>query len=579
MRYVNLLLIPFATLQLNGQVLFDNKAESLGAGVACGNVYLGSGISFFDYNGDGLDDITVGASNSHNFTFLKNTGGSFEQEDLGINNGGFQSKQVIWVDYDNDGDYDFFSASDQTLSKLFRNDNGTFTDVTMAAGFPGVVYKTYGASWGDYNNDGFLDVFLSIRDTSELIPNILFRNNGDGTFTNVTVAAGLETIGYFSFCSAFVDFDRDGDQDIFVANDRYFFRNLMYRNNGDGTFDNISASSGTDFYMDAMSTTIGDYNKDEYLDIYVTNTGGSNPPQGNVIGNVLFHNNGDFTFTNNAMATGTVFNSFSWGAVFLDADNDSYPDLYVSGPYDGSTGDLPSAFYYNMGDATFTIPENIGFDDDIRESYSNAIGDIDNDGFPEIVVMNNNDENIFLWQNLSPQNNNWIKIKLEGVVSNRMGIGSLIEVSAEGSVQVQYTLCGEGYLSQNSGYEFVGLNNAGVIDYINVTWLSGIVDHIENVAVNQHITIREGEGILENNEIEQATMVMYPNPAEKVVRFRFPFEVHGVLVLNSMNGQTILKRKVQGTDFEINLEGIASGIYEVELIGEENLFRKKLVIR
>lgn len=579
MRYLCFLLICLTLPKANAQVLFENQAESLGAGVACGQVYLGSGISFFDYNGDGLDDITVGSSNGHNFTFLKNIGGSYIQEDLGIDNDGFQSKQVIWIDYDNDGDYDFFSASDATLSKLFRNDNGTFTDVTLESGFPGVVYKTYGASWGDYNGDGFLDVFLAIRDTSEFIPNILYRNNGDGTFTNVTVPAGLETIGYYSFCSAFVDLDNDGDQDIFVANDRYFFRNLMYKNNGDGTFDNISASSGTDYFMDAMSTTIGDYDKDGLLDIYVTNSGITEPPQGNVIGNVLFRNNGDLTFTNTATPTGTVFNSFAWGAVFLDADNDSHLDLYVSGQLDGSMGNLPSAFYYNQGDGTFVIPPDIGFDDDIRKSFANASGDVDNDGFPDIVVMNNEFENIFLWKNLSQQDNNWIKIKLEGVVSNRMGIGSFIEVGAGGDSQIQYTLCGEGYLSQNSGFEFFGLDDATVIDYIEVRWLSGIVDHFENVAVNQQITIVEGGGILDAKGAAIHDFVMVPNPASNEVTLKYAPGIDSEIVLYDLRGKVILQLNSVGPETRINLEGLASGMYMVQLNSAVSTIRKKLIVK
>jgi hypothetical protein len=559
------------------QVMFENQAEALGAGIAFGYINLGAGISFYDYNGDGLDDITLAASDTRNYTFLKNVGGIFVQEDLGIDNGGFQSKQVIWVDYDNDGDNDFFSASDTTLSKLFRNDNGTFTDVTLAAGFPGIVYKTFGASWGDYNNDGFLDVFLSIRDASQLIPNILYRNNGDGTFTNVTLSAGLEPESYFSFCAAFVDLDNDGDQDIFVANDRYFYRNLMYRNNGDGTFENISASSGTDFYMDAMSTTIGDYNMDGLLDIYVTNSGITTPPQGNVIGNVLFRNNGDLTFTNVAAETGTKFDSFAWSAVFLDADNEGFPDLYVSGQLDGSMGNLPSAFYEHLGNDTYQIPSNIGFESDNRESYSNAIGDVDNDGLAEIVVMNNF-ENIFLWKNLSTTDNNWIKIKLEGVISNRMGIGSFIEVSAGESSQIQYTLCGEGYLGQNSGYEFFGLNNATTIDYIEVRWLSGVVDHIVNVPVNQHITIKEGVGILNAEPTPVQLFTLAPNPAHDFVTLSFAQETMGALRLIDLNGKELGKWKVHGTQHQIDVQHMVNGIYLVELVSEGAVFRSKLVV-
>jgi hypothetical protein len=352
-----------------------------------------------------------------------------------------------------------------------------------------VIYDTYGASWGDFNNDRHLDVFYSIRDENQIIPNILYQNNGDGTFTNVTIAAGLETTGYLSFCASFFDLDKDGDQDLYVANDKYDSPNLMYQNNGDGTFTNVSASSGTGISIDAMSTTIGDYNNDGWLDIYVTNTEFNAPPPG-VIGNVLFRNNGDGTFTNVATATGTVFNSIGWGAVFLDADNEGYTDLYVSGEFENDPVYLPSAFYENQGDHTFVIPSGIGFQNDTRQSYGNAIGDVDNDGYPDIVVMNNDDQNIFLWKNTSVQNHNWLKVKLEGTQGNRMGIGSFIEVGTTHGTQLQYTVCSEGYLGQNSAYEFFGLNDASIVDFVRVTWLSGIVDYFEDIDVNQHITRR-----------------------------------------------------------------------------------------
>jgi hypothetical protein len=194
-------LIGFTAQSINAQALFEDQATALGADVAYGTINLGAGISFYDYNGDGLDDITLASSSTRDFTFLRNIGGSFVEDNLGIHSNGFQSRQVIWADFDNDGDADFFSASDQDLSRLYRNDGGSFTDITASCGLPGITYDTFGASWGDYNNDGNLDLFLSIRDGGQTIPNILYRNNGDGTFTNVTVSSGLETASYFSFCA------------------------------------------------------------------------------------------------------------------------------------------------------------------------------------------------------------------------------------------------------------------------------------------------------------------------------------------------------------------------------------------
>jgi hypothetical protein len=569
-------LLILSSSLLHAQILFENQAESRGAGYPYGDLVYGAGISFFDYNGDGLDDITLAGSNEFEFKFLKNIGGSFQLENLGIDNNDYHTKQVIWVDFDNDGDSDFFSASNHDISRLYRNEgNDIFTDVTLASGFPGVAYKVFGASWGDYNNDGHLDVFLSIRD--DQFPNLLYKNNGDGTFTNVTIESGLETTGYYSFCAAFFDYNNDGFQDIVVANDKYDFTNLLYKNNGNGTFDNVSGVSGTGIEMDAMSTTIGDYDGDGWLDIYITNSFPA--PPGEVEGNVFFRNNTDGTFSNVAVATGTQFNSNGWGAVFLDADNDANLDLYVSGEGDGTNGLLPSAFYKNNGDGTFSIPTNAGFEDDIKYSYSNAIGDVDNDGYPEIIVMNNNYENIFLWKNNTPQNGNWLKVKLEGVSSNRMGVGSWIELSAGGNVTYNYTLCGEGYLSQNSAYEFFGLGSNNIVDYVKVTWLSGAVDYIENININQAITIVEGSSPLSIEEDYFNLGQIYPNPAGDVIVLKQKYPENANVSFYDMAGRQIMSTTVSEEINPIYIHELSSGCYLVTIETEEKLVTKKIVIR
>ena len=170
----------------NAQISFQNQANLLDVDVAYGFGFLGGGISLFDYNNDGWDDLTISSTDGTDFYFFKNNNGSFEIDPIGIDGGNLQTKQVIWVDYDNDGDYDFFAASDAGNSKLFRNDgNNTFTDVTSTSGLPDdAVLDTFGASWGDYNNDSYLDVFLSIRDESQSIPNFLYRNNGCLLYTS-----------------------------------------------------------------------------------------------------------------------------------------------------------------------------------------------------------------------------------------------------------------------------------------------------------------------------------------------------------------------------------------------------------
>jgi len=466
------------------QIRFEESAFSMGVNASYGLSYLGGGVSFWDFDNDGLDDITFATTEGEETHFYRNTGVKFTRVDLGINDT-YETKQVLWVDFDNDGDYDFFATSIYGLNKLYENNgNMIFKDITMSSGLFEENLYTYGAAFGDIDNDGDLDLYLTHRDAlSKNQRNYLYLNT-EGFFTDITESAGLYLGNDLSFCASFFDYDNDGDQDIYVSNDKYTKSNKLYKNNGDLTFEDVSVSSGTGVIIDAMSTTISDYNGDGWFDIYVTNTSG---------GNVHFRNNGDGTFTNVAEQLGTAFYSIGWGAVYLDADNDSDLDLYVSGSLIGNDERLPSAFYQHS-DGVFTIPSNIGFEGDNRRSFANAIGDADNDGDADIIVMNDT-ENNFLWKNISENNNKWLKIKLEGTVSNKAGIGSIIEIFSDGESQYRYTLCGEGYLGQNSGYEFFGLKQSLAADYIKVTWLSGIVDIIEEVSANKSYSIVEGSGV------------------------------------------------------------------------------------
>ena len=271
----------------------------------------------------------------------------------------------------------------------------------------------------------------------------------------------------------------------------------------DLSFTNVSEEAGLDYthsfsitappmtFIIGGGSATGDIDNDGYLDLFFT--------LGDEQNGVMMHNNGDGTFTNVASENGTIFESVAWGSVFLDAENDTDLDLYVSGELDGETSFLPSAFYENDGMGNFSIPFAAGFDNDTARSFSNAMGDINNDGYPDIIVLNYEPHDIFIWKNQSSQNNNWIKIKLEGVESNKQGIGSWIEISVNGNKQYNYTLCGEGYLGQNSAYEFFGIGESSVIDYIKVTWLSGNVDIITNPMINSHTTIIEGENLDLNN--------------------------------------------------------------------------------
>lgn len=545
------------TLHGFAQAYFEDLAFSLGVGISCGDTPIGNGITFFDYNNDGWDDLTVPSQSGTPLRFFKNVNGTFQEEILITPAITYQTKQVNWVDFDNDGDNDLYVTSNVSGNKMYQNDgNFNFTDITIASGLPTANIFTYGASWGDYNNDGYLDVFLSNRDVNNVVPNYLYRNNGDGTFVNVSNLVGLLETSNLSFCSAFFDFNNDGWQDIYVSNDRVDNPNVLYKNNGDGTFSDVSQSSGTNLAIDAMTVTIGDYNHDGWFDIYVSNT-----PSGNV----FLMNNGNETFTNIAASNGTTFNSIAWGAVFFDAENDMDLDLYVSGQLTGSNPNLRSAaFYENNGNDIYTIPTNCGFVNDTRESYSNAIGDVDNDGLSDIAVSNANYENIFIWKNQTATTNNYLKIKLHGTTSNKNGIGSVIEMSANGIKQYNYTLCGEGYLAQNSATEIFGLGTNTSADYVKVTWLSGIEDTFYNVDANQTLNITEGSGELSIDEHNFDSFLYYPNPVTNILSLKAKHPIQKITIYN-MLGQHILSIAPNKGSINIPMATFQDGIYIAKL--------------
>ncbi|PHS06070.1 MAG: hypothetical protein COA88_11310 [Kordia sp.] len=427
--------------------------------------------SWGDYNNDGYDDlfITTYDDTQPNILYENNGDETFTKISTGdIVNDTAKSLGATWGDYDNDGDLDLFVANNAGSNNFFYKNNGdtTFTKITSG---DIVEYGVYcnSAAWADYDNDGYLDLFVTEYFSTNT--NHLFHNNGDGTFTRVENSPVVTDAGH-SIGAAWADYNNDGLVDLFVPNTNNE-ANWLYKNIGNGQFvkvnENVLSTPSK-----SVGCSWGDYNNDGYMDLFVANSGDSN--------NALYKNNTDGTFTE--IITGDIVNDKgnSHGSTWIDIDNDGYLDLYVTNDQDEN-----NFLYKNNGDGSFTRTENdlteIGGD-----SYGTAISDYDNDGDNDIFIANHGSTNNFFFENTRGQCDNFLGLKFVGTNSNKSAIGAKIRVKAniygQDIWQKQEILSRSG--GQNSSKLLFGLGDATVVDSLVVDWPSGYRKIFTNVSAS-----------------------------------------------------------------------------------------------
>lgn len=471
---------------------FTDVAESLEVTAIPNSLQYGSGMSFYDFDKDGWDDLSFTMVDD-SLVFYKNMGGTFEKLSSFMYGEG-RVKHLVWVDYDNDGDLDIGLTTFEGKYQLFQNDgNFNFTDVSAEVGLMQAEERYYGMTFADYDRDGDLDMYVTCYEQlgdedyfSRL--NHLYRNNGDGTFTNVTNEAGVGDGIRLSFKGVWFDYDMDGWPDLFVINDRAF-KNSLYKNNGDGTFTDVSEEAGVQLGgQDPMTATVGDFDNDGDLDIFMSNT--SAPLKRGQ----LLVNNGDGTFSQLAEDYGVDVFGWTWGAVWVDYNNDTYQDLYVANGHPNLQNfNIQNFFLRSVGGLFFTDMTNMTMvGGDIFRSYSTARGDIDNDGFYDIAVLNRAPHDVNLWHN-SRNDNHYIKITLTGTASNIMAIGSWIRVYIDGMQYTQYTMCGENYIAQNSQHHIFGLGDTTMVDSVQIEYVLGHTDTYYNLPADSSYYFTEGD--------------------------------------------------------------------------------------
>jgi hypothetical protein len=506
----------------------------------------GCGIAFFDYDQDGWLDIYLTNGSRldtqwppgqapHTHLLKNNRDGTFTDvtEKSGLARSGWQIGVCVG-DYDNDGWDDLFLTFWGHNVLFHNNGNGTFTDVTKKAGlWKDEIRWGSGCCFLDYDRDSHLDLFVAnyiVLDLAKVptpgqtsncqykgfpvmcgprgLPggsNILYHNNGDGTFTDVSEKAGiLKTGPRYSITPVSYDFDNDGWPDIYVAVDSE--PSILFKNNHNGTFTDVGVMGGVAYNEDGqeqsgMGVGVGDYDCDGNLDIFKTNFSDDTCD--------LYHNNGDGTFQDVTFVSGVGVNTqyVCWGCGFMDYDNDGWLDIFqvnghvypeIDTMHLDETFKEPRIVYHNLGNGKFKDVSKL-MGPGVTEKYSSrgcAFGDYDNDGGTDVVILNMNDKPSLL-HNQGGNKKNWIKLKLIGTHCNRTAIGARVYVTTGKHRQMNEVASGGSVMSQSDLRLHFGLGDAKFVDLIEVKWpTTWKIEKFTHIAANQIITIKEGAGVI-----------------------------------------------------------------------------------
>ena len=501
---------------------------------------MGTGVGWIDYDQDGLMDlyfVQSGATDIYtppqplrSALYHNNGDGTFTDvtEKAGVGGSGHYGQGVTVGDYDNDGYPDLYVTGYGNAILYHNNGDGTFTDVTAKAGLADEGQWSTSAGWIDYDRDGWLDMVVCNYIKWSSKNNLwcgdhrpgyraycspdnyrgqrikLYHNNHDGTFTDVSEKSGIGIPEAKGMGVVTADFNNDGWTDIAIANDTW--PNFLFLNQHDGTFKDVSfisgvAASAEGRYEAGMGIDAADVDGDGWMDIYITHL--------DLELNRLYHNNHDGTFNDVTYSTGIATNTNFLSGVsmkFVDYDNDGWTDILQA---NGAMLDNihlyhseerypePKLMFRNLGQGKFEPVSKYLGQDFMRPVVGRglAAADFDNDGDIDFV-MNNRGDYPELMRNDGGNANHWLTVKLIGTKSNRDGLGSVLKLTSEGFTQVKQAKGGMGYMSASDSRIHFGLGQRKTVESLEITWLSGHVDTLSKVPINQFITVKEGAGIV-----------------------------------------------------------------------------------
>jgi hypothetical protein len=497
--------------------LFKSEAEmprflDVSGATGIGHMDIAGGTIADDFDGDGLPDVVFSSvDRCAPLRLYRNRGnGTFEDRSdragIGAQLGGIN---LVQTDFDNDGRLDVYVMRGgwevpMRNSLLRNNGDGTFTDVTQKAGLLSGGHATHSAAWADFDNDGLVDLYVG----HEFSPSQLFRNRGDGTFEDVTARAG---VGKTAFTKGVTwgDYDNDGWRDLYVSN--MFGENFLYHNNGDGTFTDVAAKLGVEKPLTSFTTWFFDYDNDGWLDLFVVSFPPSVaefvkhylkiPPIAETL--MLYHNNGDGTFTDVTARVGLDRVVPAMGANFGDLDNDGYLDMYLGTGTPSLAALMPNIMLKNdLGRRFLDVTEATGTGH-LQKGHGVAFTDLDDDGNEEVILNvggavpgDRYDEAVFL--NPGGYGNNWVSLRLVGVKTNRAAIGARIRLTlsgvGEGSALRYREVTSGGSFGASSLAQHIGLGKATRIATCEVYWpASRTTQTFHDLPMNRFLEIREGD--------------------------------------------------------------------------------------
>jgi hypothetical protein len=444
-----------------------------------------------DVNNDGFDDMLILELevNLQSVLYMNNGDGTFTANpNSGISEHLGPSIAATWADFNNDGFLDVYicntgnEGDEASKNFLFKNNgNGTFTRVTSGAIVNDFGWSL-GASWADYDRDGFVDLYVANFNGI----NYLYKNNGDETFTKI-ITGELVNESAASYGAYWADVDNDGWPDLFVANAFGVTlppdQNCLFMNNGDGSFTKVLEGHIVNNNGISHGASWGDFNNDGFLDLFVSNHDWSDNKF-----NFLYQNNGNGTFSQVVGINVATDINTSFGSAWLDADNDGYLDLIVA---NNKTSNRRNFFYINNGNGTFNSILNDPVQTDILRSFGMTVSDYNNDGFVDVFVSTYSptQENGF-YKNIG-NSNNWLAVSLQGTVSNRAAIGAKVNIWAGGLMQTREVNSASGQYSSSSFVQNFGIGSNTIIDSVYVRWPSGIVNKYYNINTNQKLNLIE----------------------------------------------------------------------------------------